>query len=234
MREQGTGEQPASPAVRVRNQLLAMLGIVAAGALAAYLFVGDGQPSSDRPGGDSATSSPRPRPRPVQTRSRCCPWRRSRSSQPTGQWRAQVIGRSKLLRSGMRAPLDYRQQPNTWTFTSESCSADGCTGTVSSSSGRDFPYTWDGRELVVDRHLLTDESGKLACTDKTGDPVPVSEAAAIHTYRYRFGSFVGSADRLASRVIIEISTEFTGSCQATPDDAITYVEDQVLTKLPEG
>ncbi len=156
------------------------------------------------------------------------------SSQPTGQWRAQVIGRSSLLRSGARAPLDYRQQPNTWTFTSESCSADGCTGTVSSSSGRDFPYTWDGRELVVDRRLLTDESGKLACTDETGDAVPISEAAAVHTYRYRFGSFVGSADRLASRVVIEISTEFIGSCQATPDDAITYVEDQVLTKLPEG
>ena len=155
-------------------------------------------------------------------------------SQPTGQWRAQVIGRSQLLRSGARAPLDYRQQPTTWTFTSESCSADGCTGTVSSSSGRDFPYTWDGRELVVDRHLLTDESAKLACSDETGDSVPISEAAAIHTYRYSFGSFAGSANRLASRVVIEISTEFIGSCRATPDDAITYVEDQVLTKLPEG
>ena len=231
MREQGTGEQPASPAVRVRNQLLAMLGIVAAGALAAYLFVGDGQPSSEPSRWRSATSSsPSSSPDEVEVLS----VETITSSQPTGQWRAQVIGRSKLLRSGVRAPLDYRQQPNTWTFTSESCSADGCTGTVSSSSGRDFPYTWDGRELVVDRHLLTDESGKLACTDETGDPVPISEAAAIHTYRYRFGSFVGSADRLASRVVIEISTEFTGSCQATPDDAITYVEDQVLTKLPEG
>ena len=156
------------------------------------------------------------------------------SWQPTGQWRAQVIGRSSLLRSGERAPLDYRQQPNMWTFTSESCSADGCTGTVSSSSGRDFPYAWDGRELVVDRRLLTDKSGMLACTDETGEAVPISEGAAVHTYRYRFGSFVGSADRLASRVVIEISTEFIGSCQATPDDAITYVEDQVLTKLPEG
>ena len=89
-------------------------------------------------------------------------------SQPTGQWRAQIIGRSSLLRSGARAPLDYRQRPNTWTFTSESCSADGCTGTVSSSSGREFPYTWDGRELVVDRHLLTDESDKLALLRRDG------------------------------------------------------------------
>ena len=43
MREQGAGERPASPAVRVRNQLLAMLGIVGAGALVAYLFLGDGR-----------------------------------------------------------------------------------------------------------------------------------------------------------------------------------------------
>ncbi len=105
---------------------------------------------------------------------------------------------------------------------------------MSSSSGREFPYTWDGRELVVDRHLLTDESDKLACSDETGTSVPISEAAAIHTYRYRFGAFAGSASRLASRVVIEISTEFLGTCRATPDDAITYVEDQVLTKQPEG
>ena len=64
--------------------------------------------------------------------------------------------------------------------------------------------------------------------------MPISEAAATHTYRYSFGAFAGSANRLTSRVVIEISTEFRGSCRATPDDAITYVEDQVLTKLPEG
>jgi hypothetical protein len=130
-------------------------------------------------------------------------------------------------------PLDYRQQPTRWTFTSDSCSADGCTGTVSSSSGQDYPYTWDGRELVVVRQL-TDESGKLACADGSGDSVPISEGAATHTYRYSFGSFAGSANQLTSRLVIEISTEFSGSCQATPDDPLTYVEDQVLTKLPEG
>lgn len=227
---QGTGEQPASPAVRVRTQLLAMLGLVAAGALAATLLLGDGQPSSSRPSGDPATPS---RASSAPDEVEVLSVEEITRSQPTGQWRAQIIGRSSLLRSGARAPLDYRQQPNTWTFTSESCSADGCTGTVASSSGRDFPYTWDGRELVVDRRLLTDESDKLACSDETGDPVPISEAAAIHTYRYSFGSFAGSTSRLVSRVVIEISTEFIGSCGATPDDAITYVEDQVLTKLPE-
>jgi hypothetical protein len=104
---------------------------------------------------------------------------------------------------------------------------------VSSSSGQDFPYTWDGRELVVVRQL-TDESGKLACSDDSGDPVPISEGAATHTYRYSFGSFAGSADRLTSRLVIEISTEFSGSCLASPEDPLTYVEDQVLTRLPES
>jgi hypothetical protein len=231
MGEDDSVEQQPSPAVRVRTQLLAMLGLVAAGALVAYLVLGNGQPSSSEPGGDAAPTSRASSP---PGEAEVLSVEEITQSQPTGQWRAQIIGRQSLLRSGAREPLDYRQQPNTWTFTSESCTADGCTGTVSSSSGRDFAYSWDGRELVVDRHLSTDTSGKLACSDESGDPVPISEAAAIHTYRYSFGSFAGSAGRLASRVVIEISTEFVGSCQAAPDDAITYVEDQVLTKLPEG
>ena len=203
----------------MRTQVLAVLGLVAVGALAAYLLIGDGQPTS-------SVSSP---PDEVEVLS----VETITQSQPTGRWRAQVIGESQLLRSGVRVPLDYRQQPTTWAFTSESCSADGCTGTVSSSSGQDFPYRWDGRELVVDRRP-TDESGKVACSDDSGDSVPISEGAATHTYRYSFGSFAGSADRLTSRLVIEISTEFSGSCQATPDDPLTYVEDQVLRKLPES
>jgi len=214
----------------VRTQVLAVLGLVAVGALAAYLLIGDGQPASSRTGGDAATpSSASSPPEELEVLSA----ESITQSQPMGRWRAQVIGRSQLLRSGVRVPLDYRQQPTTWTFTSESCSADGCTGTVSSSSGRSFPYTWDGRELVVDRRL-TDKSGKVACFDESGDSVPIPEGAASHTYRYSFGSFAGSADRLTSRLVIEISTEFSGSCQATPDDPLTYVEDQVLRKLPES
>ena len=227
MRSQATDDPGA---VRLRTRVLSVLGLVAVGALAAYLLIGDGEPTTSRPGGDtappgSASSSPEQ----VEVLS----VETITQSQPTGRWRAQVIGRSKLLRSGVRAPLDYRQQPTTWTFASESCSADGCTGTVSSSGGQVFSYTWDGRELVVARRL-TDTSGKVACFDESGDSVPIAEGAAAHTYRYSFGSFAGSAERLTSRLVIEISTEFSGSCQATPDDALTYVEDQVLTKLPES
>jgi hypothetical protein len=216
-------------AVRMRTRLLSVLGLVAVGALAAYLLIGDGKPSSDRPPGDAATSSSASSsPEDVGVLSA----EKITQTQPTGRWRAQVIGRSQLLRSGVRTALDYRQQPTTWTFTQDSCSAE-CTGTVSSSSGQDFAYTWDGRELVVVRRL-TDESGKVACFDESGESVPISEGAATHRYRYSFGSFAGSADRLTSRLVIEISTEFSGSCQASPDDALTYVEDQVLTKFPES
>ena len=216
--------------VRLRTRLLSVLGLVAVGALVAYLLIGDGRPSSDRPPGDASTSSSASSsPEEVEVLSA----ETITQTQPTGRWRAQVIGRSQLLRSGVRVPLDYRQQPTRWTFNHDSCSADGCTGTVSSSSGQDFAYSWDGRALVVDRRP-TDESGKVACSDDSGDSVPISEGAATHTYRYSFGSFAGSADRLTSRLVIEISTEFSGSCQATPDDPLTYVEDQVLTKLPES
>ncbi len=226
-----SSQAPDDPgAVRLRTRLLSVLGLVAVGALAAYLLIGDGRPSSERPPGGPATlSSASSSPEEVEVLSA----ETITQTQPTGRWRAQVIGRSQLLRSGVRVPLDYRQQPTRWTFTHDSCSADGCTGTVSSSSGQDFAYSWDGRALVVDRRP-TDESGKVACSDDSGDSVPISEGAATHTYRYSFGSFAGSADRLTSRLVIEISTEFSGSCQATPDDPLTYVEDQVLTKLPES
>jgi len=222
-----SSQAPDDPgAVRLRTRLLSVLGLVAVGTLAAYLLIGDGKPSSDHPPADAAASSS---PKEVEVLSA----EAITQTQPTGRWRAQVIGRSQLLRSGVRVPLDYRQQPTRWTFTHDSCSADGCTGTVSSSSGQDFPYSWNGRELVVVRRL-TDESGKVACSDDSGASVPISEGAATHTYRYSFGSFAGSADRLTSRLVIEVSTEFSGSCQATPDDPLTYVEDQVLTQLPKA
>jgi len=80
--------------------------------------------------------------------------------------------------------------------------------------------------------LLLGTTAACGDSDDSGDSVPISEGAATHTYRYSFGSFAGSADRLTSRLVIEISTEFSGSCQATPDDPLTYVEDQVLRKLP--
>lgn len=219
-----------SPAPRLRTQVLAVLGLVGVGVLAFYFLLGDGQPSSSLSRGDPATpSSASSPPEEVEVLSA----ETITETQPTGRWRAQVIGQSQLLRSGVRVPLDYRQQPTRWTFTHDSCSADGCTGTVSSSSGQDFPYTWNGRELVVVRQL-TDTSGKVACSDEGGDSVPIAKGAAAHTYRYSFGPFAGSANRLTSRLVIEVSTEFSGSCLASPDDPLTYVEDQVLTKLPES
>jgi hypothetical protein len=219
----GGGQHPEDPAVRVPTWFWVVLGLVTAGATAAFLLFGNGR-HIDNAAPPASGSSP---PADVVALSATT----IAKSQPTGRWRAQIIGRWSLLRSGARERLDYRQQPTTWTFTAESCSSAGCLGTVSSSSGHHFTYAWDGRELVVDRHLLTDKSDKIECTDDLGGSVPISAAAAVRTYTYSFGSFVGSASRLVSRVVIEISTEFFGSCRSASDDAIGYVEDQILTKL---
>src|SRR5262245_21434349 len=207
----GGGQQPEDPGGRVPTWCWVVLGLVIAGAMAAFLLFGGGR-LHDTAVPPTSGSSP---PEDVVALSATT----IANSQPTGRWRAQIIGRWNLLRSGARERLDYRQQPTTWTFTTESCSSAGCVGTVSSSSGHHFTYAWDGRELVVDRHLLTDTSGRIECSDGLGSSVPISAAAAVHTYRYSFGSFVGSASRLVSRVVIEISTEFYGSCQAASDDA---------------
>ena len=230
MGEQDTGEQPASPAVRPRTQVLSVLGLVAVGALAAYLLIGDGQPASSRPGGDAATSSSASsRPEEVEVLT----VETITQSQPTGRWRAQVIGRSQLLRSGVRVPLDYRQQPTRWTFTSDSCSARRVHGHRVEQQRAGLPLHL-GRARARRRPPAHRRVRQARVRRRLGRLRADLRRPATHTYRYSFGSFAGSANRLTSRLVIEISTEFSGSCQATPDDALTYVEDQVLTKLPES
>ena len=121
------------------------------------------------------------------------------------------------------APLDYRRQPTTWTFASESCDAEGCTGTAS-AAGRSSPTPGTGASSWSTASSPTGPPSSPAL-DETGDPVPISEAAATHTYRYSIGSFAGSANRLTSRIVIEIapsSAACAGPRRTTPS---TYVEE---------
>lgn len=154
------------------------------------------------------------------------------SSQPAGVWRAQVVGRTSVTRSGATKPYRHKEKATRWTFSSDSCNAAGCSGKVSSNSGSDFDYTWNGRKLVVVRKGLTSTTDKLACVDPdTGQPVPIADAAARDTYTYAFAPFTGSATSMTSRIIVNVSTEFFGTCKATPDDTVKFIEDQVIAQL---
>lgn len=152
-------------------------------------------------------------------------------SQPTGVWRLRGRGRSSVKRSGDTAKEHYKTTTATWTFDSRSCTPKGCAGRITSTSGSTFDYSWNGKKLVVVRKNVTSTTKKLQCFDDvTGDPAPISEAAAVDSYRYSFGPFTGSATRMTSQVVVHVSTEFFGTCKASPDDTVKFLEEQVITQ----
>ena len=62
------------------------------------------------------------------------------------------------------------------------CSETQCSGTISSSSGKTFAFSWDGRKLVVTRENTTRRDKKQACVNKeTGEVQPIETSAARAT-----------------------------------------------------
>lgn len=177
-------------------------------------------------------AAPSPGPAPSEVLEQPSPADELAQSQPSGVWRAQVIGRTRILRDGSREPLTSKEKATRWTFTSQNCTDSSCLGTVSSTTGADFPYTWNGRKLVVERGVITDKGNKVACVDNvTGVPSPISEAAAIDTFTYSYGPFNGTPDQMTSKLKIKVETEYFGTCAPTPKDTVGFLEDQVITPL---
>ena len=72
-------------------------------------------------------------------------------SHPSGLWKLVIVGRTLTTRGGTTKPLKERGDSVEWSFPAASCSDTRCSGTISSSSGRTFPFTWDGHRLLVTR-----------------------------------------------------------------------------------
>jgi serine/threonine-protein kinase len=204
--------------------------VVVGGVVAVFALNGDDSPTS---AGRAVAVVPTPSVSPVAEEP--TPEDVLAESLPTGLWRAQIVGRSKVLRDGTTQPFDYHEKATRWTFASDACTAHVCTGTVSSTSGSDFDYTWNGRKLVVVREGLTSTSDKAACVDtETGEPVPITEAAARDTFDYAFSPFTGSATSMTSKLVIQVSTEYFGTCKPTPKDTVRFLEEQVITQLQKS
>ena len=115
-------------------------------------------------------------------------------SAPQGEWRVTTFGRTLTTRGGSTRKFKDVGDPVFWTFPDGSCTATGCSGTISSSSGKTFAYTWNGRRLVVTREDDMRRDPKRACIDRdTGEVQPIESSASRATYRYRLGPFTGTA-----------------------------------------
>lgn len=187
-------------------------------------------------GGDSGVAAGTPSTTPAPTASASptgpSPVEVLTASAPAGTWKLVMVGRSTTTRGGKTTPFHARGQATTWTFPAAQCSDQSCEGVITSSSGRTFPFTWDGNRLVVTHDDTVRHDKKRACIDNdTGQVLPIDESAATATYHDRFSPFKGSADRLVSTDRIRTTYEFFGTCHPGPDDTVLTVYDWVLTPV---
>ncbi len=151
-------------------------------------------------------------------------------SQPSGEWQVRTFGRTITTRGGSTRKFKDVGDPVVWTFPDGSCTATDCSGTISSSSGKTFAYSWNGRKLVVTRENTTRRDPKQACVNKeTGEVQPIESSAARATYRYRLEAFTGTSARLASTEHVSVSYEFFGDCEPGPTDDVAATYEWVMT-----
>jgi hypothetical protein len=153
-------------------------------------------------------------------------------SHPSGVWKLVIVGRTTTTRGGTTTPLKGKGDPVEWTFPAASCSDTQCSGTISSSSGREFPFSWDGRRLDVTRTGLVEHGKKQACVDvETGEPRPIETSADRITYRFSYGPFTGGPGRMTAKATTRISYEWFGDCEPHATDPVRETYAWVLTPI---
>ncbi len=153
-------------------------------------------------------------------------------SAPSGVYKVVIVGRSQTTRGGRTTPLKERGDPVKWTLPEAACSDSQCSGTISSSTGNKFAFTWDGRHLVIPRTDDVTRDKKRACVDTvTGAVQPIEQSAARVTWHYHYGDFKGSADRLVGTSVTRTTYEFFGDCNPQPDDTVKAVYEWRMTPV---
>ncbi len=158
-----------------------------------------------------------------------------RESAPSGVFKLVIVGVSSTTRGGQTTPLKDRSDPVKWTLPVADCSDTQCSGTISSSSGRTFPFTWDGRRLLVALDDSAERDKKRACVDiQTGEVRPIETSAARLTWHYHYGPFTGSPERFVSRSVTRTTYEFFGDCEPQPGDDVKAVYEWRMTAVQNG
>jgi hypothetical protein len=156
-------------------------------------------------------------------------------SAPSGVYKVVIVGVSTTTRGGQTSPLKERDDPLTWTLPAAACSDTQCSGTISSSSGNTFPFSWDGHRLVVVRTQDQSRDKKRACVDRvTGEVRPIESSAARATYHYHYGALKGSADRLVGTSVTRTTYEFFGDCTPGPSDTVKATYEWRMTPVEKS
>ena len=173
----------------------------------------------------AAAAEPSPSAEPVEL----APAQVLQESQPQGEWRVQSYGREMIQRDGARQRHKEVGEAVTWTIPAGNCTDSGCVGTISSSSGRQIPFVWDGKRFDPNLRGKPDRRPKVACVDDiTRAPLPIEESAVIITYTPKFRTFTGSGGRMTMNQTLRVSYEFFGTCDAGPTDPVAYTYEWVL------
>jgi hypothetical protein len=138
---------------------------------------------------------------------------------PSGVWRATtIVSRIKLRGGG--SEKEAPGKPTRWTFQPDDCTVDGCTGSISSSSGNVYQYTWSDGTLTLERKVHRDP--KSACVDTvTGEVKPIEESAWQGTYRYVYSPFTVAGDQLSTNAHWKVTDErFFGTCEPQDNDYV--------------
>ena len=129
-------------------------------------------------------------------------------------------------------PLKDRDDPVTWTLPAAECSDAQCSGTITSSSGRSFPFTWDGDRLRVTQSEKVARDVKRPCVDTvTGEEEPIALSAFRTTNHFSLKPFTGTASRMTAQATTRVTYEVFGTCKVTPEDAVLGTYECVMTPL---
>jgi serine/threonine-protein kinase len=146
---------------------------------------------------------------------------------PQGVWQIATTKAVVTQRSGAKKKQS-NGDPSIWTFSPSQCTGSTCVGTISSSSGRTFPYRWDGKALRVTAPRIV--SPHAACLfGDTGKPEPKSEGNATVIINQKIGPFTGSTTRMTATDRETHKYVFYGDCTTSPTDTMSGESTFVLT-----
>ncbi len=152
-------------------------------------------------------------------------------SVPTGKWKMVQTFKYSIQRNGQRSQSwSYDPINRTWKFPPADCTAAACTGTLRSSSGSTFEFTWDGKRLAVGERRSTERVAKAACVNtETGVEQPIALSAVRRTYHYDIPAFRGTGSRMVTDMVTRVTREWFGDCSEGPLDVVRLYERRVMT-----
>ena len=182
------------PALVAGGVVLAV-GLVAASVVALTAQDDSGQ-AAERPAASPSTSaSPSPTESASPTETTVDP---VTGRDPDGRWKVT----NTVVATTYDGEKVGAQENYTWTFQPDCEQADDCGGTIESTSGSSFAYTWDGQVLTVNRPESKSVEEGRCFNNETDKRVPGSHYKITLRYQKRVKlEAVGEASAIPSRFV---------------------------------